>query len=81
MRLPKGEKAWVSYQDFSGKEKFIITSKTNSRDTYYLYEVTPDGLVKLGKGSSPTQLELKFKVKEKVRAVKDKKSKNKAKSS
>lgn len=81
MKLPKGEKAWVSYQNSSGEEKFIITSKTNSRDTYYLYEVAPDGLVKLGKGPSPTQLELKFKIKDKSREDKDKKSKNKSKSS
>lgn len=48
-----------------GKPLFLITSKpmTNS---FFLYEFTGNGLVKLGKGLSPLELEEKFEVKKRM---------------
>lgn len=62
MKIPKNERLWVSYLDFNGTLTQIITSKSDSRDTYYLYEVSGDSIKKLGKSSSPTELENKFNI-------------------
>lgn len=67
MKLPKKEKVWVSYNDAQHNLRFILTSKENSREVYYLYELVNDELVKLGKSASPTELENKFKVAEKLK--------------
>jgi hypothetical protein len=62
---PKGERIWLTYW----KDKiqlFLLTSKEGSRDQYFLYEVADGGLRKLGKASSPIELESKFGVLKKV---------------
>ncbi len=66
LKCPKGETVWVQYIDSSSNPAFILTSKESSRDYYFLYEVTQAGLVKLGKARSPTELEEKYKVVEKL---------------
>lgn len=64
---PKGEHAWVSYYNDSGSLLFIITSKNNSRELYYLYENQDGNLVKLGKDKDPLVLCDKFNVYERIR--------------
>ena len=62
LKLPKGEESWVGYYK-DGKRIFLMTSKTNNRDWYYLYEVINDTeLKKLGKARTPPELEEKFHV-------------------
>lgn len=69
LKLPKGEQSWVGYYNRSGERIFLLTSKENSREWYYLYEVV-DGtaLKKLGRAHTPPELEEKFHVVEKMRA-------------
>ena len=64
---PKGERPWVAYYAQDHTIRYLITSKTTSRDAYYLYEVTGEMLKKLGKGKTPRELEDKFSIEEKVR--------------
>ena len=66
LKYPKGEKGWVSYYNRSGKLIFIMTSKENSRDWYFLYEVDGDKLKKLGKARTPPELEDRYDVLEKM---------------
>ena len=66
-RTPKGEHAWVGYYNQSGELLFIITSKNNNRETYYLYENNGGSFVKLGKDKDPLKLCEKFKVYERIR--------------
>ena len=67
IKYPKNETVWVSYQNSKGEPVCILTSKS-TRDFYFLYEVLPTGeLNKLGKARSPTELEAKFKVRERMR--------------
>jgi hypothetical protein len=62
MNYPKGELVWVSYYNRKNELLFIMTSK-GSRETYFLYELLDDGKFKrLGKASSPKDLEEKFEV-------------------
>lgn len=53
---------WVRYVDKNQNTLFILTSKETSRDFYFLYEVAGDSFRKLGKARSPTELEEKFRV-------------------
>lgn len=64
--VPKGEMAWIGYYDTSHNLKFLVTSKSNNRDFYFLYEVVDGTLKKLGKSRSPKELEEKFNVWKKV---------------
>ena len=68
LTLPKGERSWVGYYNLAGERLFLLTSKQNSREWYFLYEVHGATLKKLGKAHSPTELEEKFQVMEKIRA-------------
>lgn len=64
---PSGEVLWVSYVK-NGTTVFIITSKPQ-REYYFLYEVCDDNtLKKLGKSRTPTELENKYNVFEKLKA-------------
>ena len=64
---PKGEESWVGYYNREGQRVFLLTSKQNNREWYYLYEDLPDGtLKKLGKAHSPTELEHKYEVSKKM---------------
>ena len=60
---PKGEVAWVSY-NVDGVVKYMLTSKENVRDFYFLYEVVDGVLKKLGKARTPLELESKFNIHE-----------------
>ena len=53
--IPKSEHAWVGYYDKSDNLQFVITSK-ESRDFYYLYNVSDGKATKLGKARDPTDL-------------------------
>ena len=68
MNYPKGEKVWVSYRTENGELRFILTSKQQSRDVYFLYEVDGNSFKKLGKSKSPLELEEKFNVQDKLRS-------------
>jgi hypothetical protein len=64
---PKNEQMWWLYKSKSGKPIFLLTSKKNNRDYYYLYEVIPgDELKKLGRAKTPPELEEKFDVDRKM---------------
>ena len=67
MTYPKGETVWVQYVDRNQQTLFILTRKESSRDYYFLYELTGGSLKKLGKARSPTELEEKFRVFERLR--------------
>lgn len=57
--ISKTEKVWVHIFTVSGSEYFI-TSKINNREIYFIYQKTSDGMIKLGKSSSPRELEDKY---------------------
>lgn len=65
MKYPKGETVWVSYYNSNKELLFIMTSKP-IRDFYFLYEVVDREFKKLGKAKNPTELEEKFKVRDKM---------------
>lgn len=53
MKLPKGQKLWVSYRDGGGKYKWLVTSD-ELRTTYILWKVLPNGeLSKIKQSKSP----------------------------
>ena len=64
-KLPKDERIWVSFRGENGSPVFLITSKP-SREQYILYEITPDGVNRLGKSPSPAELAEKFGVYERI---------------
>lgn len=64
-KYPKGERVWVGYYNSNHELRFILTSKDN-RDFYYLYELVNSNFCKLGKARSPTELEEKFHVYQKM---------------
>lgn len=65
LKYPKGECGCVRYVNISGQLMFVLTTKNNT-DLYFLYEVTENGLVKLGKGKNPSELEEKFDIRNKL---------------
>ena len=67
IKYPKGEDVCVTCCERGGKPKFLITHKPLV-GIYFIYEFTGDGLVKLGKGQSPSELEKKFDVKRRIGA-------------
>jgi len=69
IKYPKGECVWVSYYDTGKTLRFIMTSKENSRDFYFLYELVDGQFKKLGKARSPKELELKFDVDKRLGVV------------
>lgn len=66
-KIPKGEHGWVGLYDSSDNLMFVVTSKTASRDVYFLYEVKDNALVKLGKAKDVSDLYEKFDVFKKIR--------------
>jgi hypothetical protein len=61
LKYPKGERVWLAF--YSGKHElqYIITSKENNREFYFLYTPLPDGTFKkFGKSRSPAELEERF---------------------
>lgn len=68
---PSGERLFVSYYTESGVLKFILTSKKDNRNNYYLYSVDENNNVtKLGRAKTPPELERKFKVYESLKEKK-----------
>lgn len=65
VKYPKGEDVCVTCCERGGKPLFLITTKPLT-GYFFLYEFTEDGLVKLGKGQSPLELEEKFYVKKRM---------------
>ena len=65
MKYPKGETVWVSYYNCQKELRFIITSKP-LRDFYFAYEVINGEFQKLGKAKNPQELELKFKIEDRL---------------
>lgn len=65
IKYPKGEEVCVTCCERGGKPLFLITNKPMT-GYFFLYEFTGDGLVKLGKGLSPLELEEKFEVKKRM---------------
>lgn len=59
---PKNECAWLTEFDCDGVPQYLITSKINNRDVYFLYKVL-DGrkLEKISKGKNPKELLAKVK--------------------
>ena len=68
--IPKNERQWLSYYDKLGVKRFVMTSSA-SREFYYLYEVSNGNFTKLGKDRSPSKLEERFDVDEKLRGKHD----------
>lgn len=68
VKAPRGEELWTTYYNKKGCPILITTSKV-TRDCYFLYEIADMKLTKLGKASSPLELEEKFKVKERMGCV------------
>ena len=66
LKYPSGEVVWVRYFDSGGNLRFLMTTKTGRRDTYFLYESAGDGFKKLGRASTPTDLEEKLDVDSKL---------------
>ena len=67
VKCPSKERVWWLYRNTKGENLFLMTSKKNSRDYYYLYKVLPDdSLEKLGRAKIPTELEDRFAVIEKM---------------
>ena len=61
IKVPKGERLWVTYEDDDKTPRYVVTTKGFLRDYYYLYSVSEDGsLKKLGKDKSPIELEGKY---------------------
>jgi hypothetical protein len=61
IKYPKGERVWVAYYNGKHELQYIITSKENNREFYFLYEFLLDGTFKkFGKSRSPADLEERF---------------------
>lgn len=57
----KGERQEVDYCDRAGVLRYVLTSSP-ARDAFYLYAVTGEKMSRLGKSTSPIELEKKFEV-------------------
>ena len=66
MKIPKGEHAWMGYYNKEDELLFLLTSRENDRSWFFLYENLDGELKKLGKAHTPTELEEKYKVTEKM---------------
>lgn len=60
-KIPSNEIEWVEYFNREHRPLFLLTSK-ESRDFYFLYEILDKGYRRIGKATSPTALEEKFRV-------------------
>ena len=64
MKIPKNETLRVSYCA-NGSPVFLLTEDA-ARGAFVLYETAEDGVKKLGRAQSPTELEDKFGVRERI---------------
>lgn len=67
LKYPKNEIVCTSYYDIAHKLKYIVTTKVYSSDLYFLYESVDDEFKKLGKAKTPTELEIKFDIDNKIK--------------
>lgn len=65
-KIQANEVRWVKYLNDKNEVQYIITSKL-SREVYYLYKVSDGNYEKLGKASSPRDLEEKYDVNNVIR--------------
>ena len=65
VKCPKGEDSCVTYYGPDGNPLFRLTTKP-STGHFFLYEFTASGLVRLGKGRSPLELEEKYDVRKRM---------------
>ena len=63
--ISKNEFIILSYGTRSGEEVAVITTR-ETRDVYYFYEVVGKDYKKLGKASSPLDLERKFDIEKRM---------------
>lgn len=68
LKYPRGERVWVGYYNAKQKLMFIITSKSDSRDWYFLYECIGKEFKRLGKSKNPLELVDKYRVDERIHA-------------
>jgi len=87
--IPKNEQLWTTYRDEAGNVRFFVTS-TALRDSYIMYQTEEGECKKLGRASSPTELENKYSIwgklreqtlpkKEKYDIIKEKRRKQRSK--
>lgn len=67
LKYPKNEIVCTSYYDVAHKLKYIVTTKMYSIDSYFLYEYVDGQFKKLGKAKTPTELEIKFDIDNKIK--------------
>ena len=79
LKNPKGERTWVSYYNKEGNLVFVMTSKENSRDWYFLYRVEDGKMIKLGKARTPPELEERYQVDEAIRGPQPQQKKSRRK--
>ena len=63
---PKGETSLVRYFNMSGELRYILTTNIYY-DAFYLYELSGDKFIKLGKAKTPVELEKKYEIIEKLK--------------
>ena len=63
-KLPIRERLWLTYT--TETQEFYITSNIE-RTTYFAYQKTDDGYLKMGKASDPITLETKYIMKRKIK--------------
>ena len=56
--VPRSEQIWL--ERHAGENVYIITSKENNMDMFFLYRIDNGRAVKLGKSKSPPELERKY---------------------
>lgn len=60
-KISSGEVPIVIYKDIQGNDVFLMSRKSSAR-AFYLYKIDGERAVRLGRASSPTELEYKFNV-------------------
>ena len=70
----KNERRLVTYLDFSGTPRFLMTGD-KEKGLFYLYELSGETASRLGRDRSPTALEEKYRVNEVISEDRRKKKK------
>lgn len=60
LKYPKNERVWVGYYTREQDLRFIVTSKRDNREWYFIYELHGDAFTKLGKSKNPNELYEKY---------------------
>lgn len=64
---PRGEHAWVGFYNRSGALFGIVTSKNDSREWFYYYEVCDGKFVKIGKSKNPLDFYDKYNINDRLK--------------